>query len=153
VAVTTTSLIFDAEASSSNKNMLGEQIAELKGKIMGQRVFDSEAPRMETSVSLTGSIKGVPVKQSATYVNRPTSTGILYGKGQVVIMAEDSEVATFTGEGFARVGPSGGVKRRGAFFFQNSSTGKLAFLNNIVAVFETDVDKDGNVTEKGWEWK
>jgi hypothetical protein len=38
--------------------MLGEQIAELKGKIMGQRVLDSEGPTMETSISATGSFRG-----------------------------------------------------------------------------------------------
>jgi hypothetical protein len=36
--------------------MLGEQIAELKGKIMGQRALDTEGPTMETSVSFTGSM-------------------------------------------------------------------------------------------------
>ena len=38
--------------------MLGEQIAELKGKIIGQRVLDVEGPTIETSVSVSGSIKG-----------------------------------------------------------------------------------------------
>lgn len=30
--------------------MLGDQIAELKGKLTGQRVLDVEGPTMETSV-------------------------------------------------------------------------------------------------------
>ena len=34
-----------------------------------------------------------------------------------------------------------------------SSAGKLAFLNNLVALIETDVDTEGNFTEKIWEWK
>ena len=53
--------------------MLGEQIAEFKGKIMGQRVLDSEGPRMETSLSSTGSIKGTIVKETVTFVGRLTS--------------------------------------------------------------------------------
>lgn len=34
--------------------MLGEQIGELKGKIVSQRVLDVEGPTMETSVSIEG---------------------------------------------------------------------------------------------------
>jgi hypothetical protein len=34
--------------------MLGEQIAELKGKIIGQRVLDIEGPTIETSVAASG---------------------------------------------------------------------------------------------------
>jgi len=49
-------------------------------------------------------------------------------------MAGDSEVATFTGEGFGRVDPSRNIKWRSAFFYQTTSTGKLAFLNNLVGV-------------------
>lgn len=30
---------------------------------------------------------------------------------------------------------------------------KLAFINNVVGVFEAEIDTEGNVTEKSWEWK
>jgi len=42
---------------------------------------------------------------------------------------------------------------RGAHFNRTSSTGKLAFLDNLVAVFEHDVNESGNVSNKYWEWK
>ena len=89
--------------------MLGEQIAEFKGKIMSQRVLDSEGPTMETSLSLTGSIKGTPAKETVTFVGRPTSPGVLHAKGQGVIMAGETEVATFTAEAFGRISPTGSV--------------------------------------------
>jgi hypothetical protein len=38
-------------------------------------------------------------------------------------------------------------------FFQTNSGGKLEFLNNIVGVFEAQVDTEGNFTDKTWEWK
>ena len=41
--------------------MLGEQIAELKGKIMAQRVLDAQGPTMEASISASGSVKGTQV--------------------------------------------------------------------------------------------
>jgi hypothetical protein len=90
--------------------MLGAQIGEFKGKIMGQRVLDSEGPRMETSLSSTGSIKGAIVKETVTFVGIPTSAGVLHGEGHGVIMGGESEMATFRGEGFGRISSSGSVK-------------------------------------------
>ena len=43
--------------------MLGEQIEELKGKIIGQRVVDVEPPTMETSVTSSGTIRGTQVTE------------------------------------------------------------------------------------------
>jgi hypothetical protein len=45
---------------------------------------------------------------------------------------------------------------RGSTFYQSSSSSdtKFSFLNNIVGVFETEVDDNsGNVIQKVWEWK
>jgi hypothetical protein len=133
--------------------MLGEQIAEFKGKVIGQRVLDVEGPTMEITLSLTGSIKGTPAKETVTFVGRPSSPGVIHGEGQGVIMAGETEVATFTGEGFGRISPSGTVQWRGAHFNRTASSGKLAFLNNVVGVFESEIDADDNVTQKTWEWK
>jgi hypothetical protein len=132
--------------------MLGEQIAELKGKIMGQRVLDTEGPTMETSVSAKGSVKGAQVNVSLTYVARLTSSGVLRGNGQGVIMAGESEMVAYTGEAVGKLSSSG-IKWRGAIFYKTSSTGKLASINNVVGVFEAEVDMDGNFSEKTWEWK
>jgi hypothetical protein len=137
--------------------MLGEQILESKGKIIGQRVLDVEGPTIETSVSVSGSIKGTQVKETLTFEGRPTTTttskGVLYGKGKGVIMAGESELATYTGEGVGRVSSSGSINWRGSIFYSTSSNGKLAFLNNLVGVFEVEIDTEGNFSEKIWEWK
>jgi len=95
--------------------MLGEQITELKGKVIGQRVLDAEGPTMETSISAKESAKGMQVDESLTYVARPSSPGVLHGEGQGMLMTGDSEMATYTGEGIGRITPSG-VKWRGAVF-------------------------------------
>jgi hypothetical protein len=44
------------------------------------------------------------------------------------------------------------VSYRGSLFF-SSQNEKLARLNNIAAVFEYDVDADGNTRTKSWEWR
>jgi hypothetical protein len=134
--------------------MLGEQIGELKGKIVGQRVLDSEGPRMETTLSSTGSVRGTNVKETVTFVGTPISAGVLHGEGHGVLIGGESEMATFRGETFGRISSSGSVKWRGSHFYRTTAlSGKLAFLNNVVRVFEADFDTEGNVTEKIWEWK
>jgi len=29
----------------------------------------------------------------------------------------------------------------------------LEFLNNMIAIFEAEIDPEGNFSEKSWEWK
>ena len=117
--------------------MLGGQILERKGKVIGQRVVSTEGPLIETTLSTIGSFKGMPVKGTVTFVSRPTSAaGVLDGEGKGLIMTEESEMATSTAKGFGRLSHSGIVKWRGAHFILTTSTCKLAFLNNVVGVFE-----------------
>ena len=133
--------------------MLGEQITEFKGKMISQRVLDAEGPTVETTLSFTGSVRGIPVNQTVTFIGRPTSPGALRGEGHGVIMAGESEMATFTAEAFGKISSKGSVNWRGTHFNRTSSTGKLAFLDNTVHVFEAEIDAEGNVTQKSWEWK
>jgi hypothetical protein len=133
--------------------MLGEQIIEFKGEITGQRVLEVEGPTMETSLTQTGKVKGIHVNEIATFVGRPTSGGVLRGVGRGVIMARGSEIVTFEGYGVGRVIPSGSVKWRGSHFYRTSSTGSLAVLDNVVGVFEAEIDTNDDITEKIWEWK
>ena len=101
--------------------MLGEQIAELKGKVTSQRVLDVEGPSIETSVSVGGSLKGAQIKETLTFIGRPTNTsGIIHGKGIGVIMAGESELATYTGEGIGRIDHSGSINWRGSLFYSTS---------------------------------
>lgn len=82
-----------------------------------------------------------------------SSKGVLHGVGNGIITTEEGDIATYTGEGIGRSDASGVLKWRGAVFFETSSEGKLGFLNNIVGVFEAQVDAQGNFTDKTWEWK
>jgi hypothetical protein len=64
-------------------------------------------------------------------------------------MSEELELATFTAEGIGRI-MSPGVRWLGARFLRAGSTGNLAFLNEVVGIFEAEVDMDGNFS-KTWE--
>jgi hypothetical protein len=133
--------------------MLGELIGEMEGKVSSQRVIDVKGPTMETSVTASGRLRGVQVTETLTYVANTSSKGVLHGVGNGIITTEEGDIATYTGEGISRSDASGVLKWRGAVFFETSSEGKLGFLNNIVGVFEAQVDAQGNFTDKTWEWK
>lgn len=133
--------------------MLGELIGETTGKMSGQRVIDLEGPTVETNVSSMGTLKGVQVTETLTFVSGPTSKGVIHGIGKGVINTKDGQIATFTGEGIGKFDSTGVLKWRGALFFHTNSEGNLQFLDNMVGVFESDVDALGNFTDKIWEWK
>ena len=100
-----------------------------------------------------------------TFTGTPTAEkGLIHAHGKGVVMTTtvggsggsgeaEPEMITYNGEGIGRLGSSGNVKWSGSLFFRRSSGSKLAFLNNTVGVFETNVDADGNFSEKAWEWK
>ena len=101
----------------------------------------------------SGSLKGVQVTETLTYVANPTSKGVLHGVGNGILTTEDGDIVTFTGEGIGTFDASDVLKWRGAIFFDTSSEGKLGSLNNIVGVFEAQIDAQGNFRDKTWEWK
>ena len=135
--------------------MLGDLIYEHKGKVTGQRVLDVSPPRVETSFSDIGTLKGgITVSEIGTYWSEARSPGILYGEAQGIIMTNDgTEVATWKGGGIGRMSGPVKVSIRGAIYWSTTSTGKLASLNNLVGVFEFEIDEAGNTSAKVWEWK
>jgi hypothetical protein len=135
--------------------MLGELLGEMEGKVSSssQRVVDVKGRTMETTVMARGSLKGVQVTETLTYVANPTSKGVLHGVGNGIITTEEGDIVTFTGEGIGTFDASGVLKWRGAIFYDTSSEGRLGFVNNVVGVFEAQVDAQGNFRDKTWEWK
>jgi hypothetical protein len=133
---------------------LGKPFAELTGKVMVQRVLDGNGT-VETAVSVRGLYREIQVKATKTFYGTPTSNGTLRGKGKGLIMtlSGEPEMATYTGEAIGRLGQGGSVKWQGAIFYSTSSTGRLAFLNNLVGIFKSEFDTEGNFSEKIWEWK
>jgi hypothetical protein len=109
---------------------------------------------MEISFSGNGKYRGTDVNVIVTYWSELEPDGTMHGEGQGLVMSRDGqEMATFAGQGVGRfVGP-GKVRFVGSVFYNTVSTGRLAFLKNLVAVFEHDVDESGNVSNKFWEWK
>jgi hypothetical protein len=139
-------------------DMLGDLISEARGKITGQRVLDISAagtPRIETSISGEGKIQGnIEHKEMWTFWSEQRPGGVQYGEGIGVTMTKDGdEVVTITGRGIGRMTEHGTMRYAASNFSRTASSGKLAFLNNMVTVAEFEVDKDNNYHHKQWEWK
>ena len=133
--------------------MLGEKIGEEKGKITGRRVLPSlgPGPTMEISFQAEGSIFGVAHRTIATYTSVMRPDGSLLGSGQGVAMGAEG-TATWVGQGAGSIRKDGSVSYRGALFYHSASP-KWARLNAVAAVFEYEVDPQGNTTAEMWEWK
>jgi hypothetical protein len=132
--------------------MLGEQLGEENGRITLQRVLDAEGPKIETSFSASGTYRTIDVTDLGTYWTLQRTDGSLYGEGQGVVMTRDGEIAPWTAQGLGRFISPGTIRFRGSSFYRTSSTGGLAFLNNLMAVFEYQVNEVGNTTATSWEW-
>ncbi len=133
--------------------MLGEQVLELAGKRTGRRVLSTDGGfKVEVSFEDTGKLLGQPVNNMGTYWSGPRPDGSLYGEGQGVVITQGGEMATWKGQGVGSLQPGGAVSYRGAVYYSTASA-KLARLNGVAVVFEFNVDADGNIRTKGWEWK
>jgi hypothetical protein len=138
--------------------MLGDLIYEAEGKLMNMRVISVEEgrPKIEVTISQDGLLRGVEVTSIVTYSSIPREQGgAIYAEGKGVFMTKEGsggETATWTGQGIAHY--SGQTRRDvGSIFCRTSSNGKLAFLNNMVGVFEYEANESGASRGKIWEWK
>jgi hypothetical protein len=100
------------------------------------------------TITLPNSTETVTTKDTGTAIARLTPTGNIV-HGQIHVSTEDgSESATVF---FTEIGQGG--KGVGVAYFNTNSTGKLAFLNNMVAVIEDEIQPNGDTLITAWEWR
>ena len=63
------------------------------------------------------------------------------------------DLLSWTAQGMGNFTGPGKVRFRGSVFFKKSLTGNLSTLDNLVGVFEYELDASGNTASKVWEWK
>jgi hypothetical protein len=83
--------------------------------------------------------------------------GLSIEQGQAFIVTEDGaaaeeENATLTFVMLSRTNPDGTGSGTSATFFSTNSTGQLAFLDNMVAIGQTEFSPEG-ARFREWEWK
>ncbi len=135
--------------------MLGEQIGEETGQIIGTRVLPDEGagPKVEVSFQASGTMLGIHESNMGTYVSVARPDGTLFGEGQGVIMTDDGKVVTWRGRGLGRLTGHGMAASWRASIYVQTASERLARLNGIVGVVEFDADESGKIAAKSWEWK
>ncbi|MGD1834156.1 MAG: hypothetical protein ACPKQO_00360 [Nitrososphaeraceae archaeon] len=132
--------------------MLGDLIYEGKIRIISSKVLNSEENKFEHTVTSEGKFKDIDATFLGTWIVS-VNDNIVSGEGQHIITTKNNgETATFTGHGIGTKGSSSS-SYCGSLFYKASSTGKLAFLNNTVGIYEIEEDEPGNGVVKIWEWK
>ena len=138
-------------------SLLGNPFFEEKGKIVSRRVLSVEPEvQIEYVIFLNGIISGnLSVTDSGTLVStlRRGTNGIYYSQGQGIVSTTDGrEMSTWTSQGIQNA-TNKKNQLRGSAFYTTTSTGKLAFLNNVMTVFKSEADDVGNISNKEWQWK
>jgi hypothetical protein len=134
--------------------MLGKKIGDFQGRVTSRKVLPSDggAARVETTAEFEGPILGVAATNIVTYWARMRPDGTLFGEGHGVSMSAQGDMSSWNGQGMGRITEAGGISFRGAVYYQ-SATGKWAQLNGTAAVYEWNVDGEGNAKGAFWEWK
>ena len=133
--------------------MLGEQVGEGKGKRTSRRVLCVDNGfKVEVAFESVGKLLDIDIQEIGTYWSGSRPDGSLYGEGQGVVIGQDGSMATWKGQGVGKFVGGGAVSYRGAVYYSSASP-KLARLNTVAAVFEFEVDAEGNTHSKLWEWK
>jgi hypothetical protein len=134
--------------------MLGERIGEIRGHNIGMRILPDEGrgPRMEVTDRGMGTLYGVHVTSTGTYVTTMRSDGTIAGGGTGTVVTEDGELATFKADGVGHFTRPGVMSWRGAMYYETTSS-KLARLNGMTVVYETEIDESGKSEDHLYEWK
>jgi hypothetical protein len=134
--------------------MLGDQIGDVRGQSISTRVLADEGhgPRMEITDQGTGSLYGVSMTSTVTYVGTLRPNGTLAGDAHGIVMSADGDSATFRGRGVGKFVRPGVTSWRGALFYETASK-KLAKLNGIAVMFEYEIDEGGKSEGHFTEWK
>jgi hypothetical protein len=100
------------------------------------------------TITLPNSTETVMTNDTGNAIARLTPTGNIVN-GQIHISTEDgNEKATVF---FTEIGQN--EKGIGVAYFSTNSTGKLAFLNNMIGVIQDQIQPNGNTLISAFEWK
>ena len=129
-----------------------------RGRVTSQRVIDGNGPVVENSYSAAGTLTAngaatdrIPVTNIGTIKVFFRSGGATYGEGQGVMTSRNGEIATWISQGIAQADQAGNIVAIGSAILGPSSTGSLAFFNNMVLVYKQVVDQTNNVSTRAWQ--
>ena len=132
---------------------LEEPFFEENGRITAQKQIGGD--KTQVTFSANGTFKdNIEVTNTGDFVSMPKGNKGTQAQGQGVVTTKDgSEKANYT---FLQVGKTtkeGKPVLRGCAVWSTDSTGKLAFLDNMLSSFIVEVDETGNFSSKDRELK
>jgi len=159
----TTGSIPDQEMNATTAAVtesLGNPFFVEQGRIIGQRVLAvSPQPQLEFSFMANASINNgdddgvIIATNTGTSVSTLNTDGSFRGEGQGILRTQGGGVATWTNQVIGSITPEGTIVTRGVGIWSTpSTTGELAFMNNMITVFEVQIDREGNLSAREWEW-
>jgi hypothetical protein len=118
--------------------MLGQTLGETRGDTIGRRIVEDEGQGtgMEVTDTASGTLLGVNVTQTVTYVGHMRPDGSLLGEGTGIVMTAEGEGGTLRGRGVGKFTAPGAVSWRGLLLYEMGS-GKLAGLNGMAVLSST----------------
>src|SRR5918992_2420490 len=139
---------------------LGNPFFVEQGRIIGQRVLAvTPQPQLEFSFMANATINNgggdivINALNTGTSVSTLNADGTFRGEGQGILRTERGDVATWTNRVVGNLTSEGTIITRGVGFWSTpSTTGELAFMNNMITVFEVQIDREGNLSAREWEW-
>ena len=139
---------------------LGNPFFVEQGRIIGQRVLAvTPQPQLEFSFMANASINNgdddgvINAINTGTSVSTLNADGTFRGEGQGILRTQGGGVATWTNQVIGSITPEGTIVTRGVGIWSTpSTTGELAFMNNMITVFEVQIDREGNLSAREWEW-
>jgi hypothetical protein len=139
---------------------LGNPFFVEQGRIIGQRVLAvTPQPQLEFSFMANATIINnvndtvINAINTGTSVSTLNADGTFRGEGQGILRTQDGDVATWTNQVTGSLTPEGTIISRGVGLWSTpSTTGELAFMNGMLTVFEVQIDGEGNLSAREWEW-
>jgi len=109
----------------------------------------------QVSFSGSGTTNGINFRDTGKALIMPRAGGATYiqGNAEIANINNSSEKATYSFQEIGQSTSDGTLKANGAAFFGSNAKGKLAFLNNIVLIYQDQTDKAGNSKLIAWRWK
>ncbi len=138
---------------------LGNPFFVEQGRIIGQRVLAvTPQPQLEFSFMANATINNgndtvINAINTGTSVSTLNADGTFHGEGQGILRTQSGGVATWTNQVVGSITPEGTIITRGVGIWSTpSTTGELAFINGMITVFEVQIDGEGNLSAREWEW-
>jgi hypothetical protein len=145
--------------ATADTESLGNPFFVEQGRIIGQRVLAvTPQPQLEFSFMANATISNgsdtvINAINTGTSVSTLNADGTFRGEGQGILRTQSGGVATWTNQVVGSLTPEGTIITRGVGFWSTpSTTGELAFMNNMMTVFEVQIDGEGNLSAREWEW-